>query len=273
MIQALSTLLPCCYLALVGLCAAAFVTSEERRYLLTRRGLLILTLGLHVGLIAARSAAVPGMPSMGGFTALSPLAFAIASLHAWFARVERGQAGSATITYAVACLLQLVSSAFAPLEVLPAHDRPALFYALHVSSVLVASAALAISGIDGVLYLTLYRQMRLRRFGPLFESLPSLDQLASRMRRAALFACLFLAIGVNAGIWWAHRAKVTGFSYQDPFVLGLIALMLHFGLVACSRRIPFLTARRASMAAVGGLILLVVSLGYSLLPQGFHWVN
>lgn len=273
MIQALSTLLPCLYLALVGLCGAAFMASEERRYLGARRTLLFLTLGVHAALFAARFTEVPGMPALSGFAALSPLAFSIAGLHAWFARVERGQAGSATITYGVAFLLQLLSSALAPLEVLPAHDRPALFYALHVSSALVASAALALSGIDGLLYLILYRQMRLRRFGPLFESLPSLDQLAARMRRAALFACLFLAVGVNAGIWWAHRAQVTGFSYRDPFVLGLIALMLHFGVVAFSRRIPLLTARRAAIAAVGGLGVLVISLGYSLLPRGFHWVN
>jgi hypothetical protein len=115
--------------------------------------------------------------------------------------------------------------------------------------------------------------MRRRRFGPLFDALPSLDQLARRMRRAAGFACLLLAVGVNAGIWWAHRADVPGFSYRDPFVLALIALMLHFGLVAASGFIPFLTARRASLAAVSGLALLLAALGYSLLPRSFHWVN
>ena len=273
MIQALSTLLPCLYLGLVGLCWSAFRAADETRLLGARRVLLLGVLAAHTALLAARFAAVPGMPFLGGFAALSPLALAIALLHAWFARVERGQAASAAITYAAAFLLQLLSSAFAPLEVIEAHARPPLFYALHVGSALIASAALAISGIDGVLYLMLYRQMRRRRFGPLFDALPSLDQLARRMRRAAGFACLLLAVGVNAGIWWAHRAEVPGFTYRDPFVLALIGLMLHFGLVATSGWIPFLTARRASLAAVSGLALLLAALGYSLLPRSFHWVN
>lgn len=52
----------------------------------------------------------------------------------------------------------------------------------------------------------------------------------------------------------------------------MFAICLHFGLIAFSKRIPGITANRASWAAVGGLILLLGALVASaLIPEAsFH---
>jgi hypothetical protein len=64
---------------------------------------------------------------------------------------------------------------------------------------------------------------------------------------------------------------VPGFSYTDPFVLVMLALVVHFGIVALSGRIPGLTARRAALAATGGLVLMVASLlVLQIARAGFH---
>jgi ABC-type uncharacterized transport system permease subunit len=117
-----------------------------------------------------------------------------------------------------------------------------------------------------------FRQMRRQRFGPSVERMPSLQTLASMMRRAALAGFVLLGVGVNCGIAWAHAAGVSGFHYGDPFVLTLIVLWLHFGAVAFSGRIPGFTARRASLAAAAGLSVFALVGVLTLVPHlTFHW--
>ena len=70
----------------------------------------------------------------------------------------------------------------------------------------------------------------------------------------------------------AHSRGVEGFGYTDSFVLSMFAICFHFGLIAFSKRIPGITASRASWAAVGGLTLLLGALVASaLVPEAsFH---
>lgn len=273
MIQALTAVLPAAYLAVTFLYLLDFLVAREGVLLRARRIGLVAVVALHAGLFAARTVAAGAFPQIGGWTSLSALALCLVSLHLWTtARVVHP--GTGLIVFGVATLLQLASSALAPLASLPADDRPWPFYLFHVGSILIASAALVLSGIYGGLYLALFRRMRQRRFGPLFENLPSLEELIRVTRRAALAAFALLAVGVNAGIWWAHSAAIEGFSYTDPMVLALLALLLHFGVVAFSGHIPGLTARRASWAAAGGFLLLVLSLvAVQVSRASFHWTN
>ncbi|QDU70050.1 cytochrome c biogenesis protein CcsA [Engelhardtia mirabilis] len=273
MIQALSTLLPVAYLTATFLYLLDFLVERQAVLWRVRLVALVGVLGLHVGLIAARAVAAGGFPHLGGWSALSALALCLVTLHLW-TTARAVHPGTSLIVFGVATLLQLVSSALSPVVTALADDRPLPFYLFHVGSILVASAALVLSGLYGLLYLALFRQMRRRRFGPLFSGLPSLDQIIHVTRRAALAAFVLLAIGVNAGIWWAHRAQVEGFSYADPLVLALLVLTLHFGLVAFSGRIPGLTARRASVAAAAGFMLLLISLvAVQLSRASFHWTS
>jgi ABC-type uncharacterized transport system permease subunit len=134
-----------------------------------------------------------------------------------------------------------------------------------------AAAALILSGVHGILYLLLYRQMRARRFGLLFAHLPDLDVLARMTRSSALSGFLFLTVGVNVGIAMAHAEKSEGFRYAQPEVLLSIVLWIHFGVIAFSRHIRGFSARRASFAAAGGLVALLLSLMLILFPGiSFH---
>ena len=51
----------------------------------------------------------------------------------------------------------------------------------------------------------------------------------------------------------------------------VMALWIHFGVIAFSGRIPGLNARRASYAALGGLLTLLVAIGVMAFPAlSFH---
>ena len=270
MIRFLTTTLPCLYLALAGMCAGAFFSAREARLSRTRWVLTALTIALHLGLLFARWQAAEGKPEFGGWHSLSPLALVVTLMFATLRKRETGSLGTGAVVFAIVFVLQWASSSFADPLAQTEQTRPAVFYLVHVASILVASAALMLSGIHGLLYLLLYRTMRQRKFGRVFDGLPSLSELARLMRWSAGIAFVWLLVGVNGGIWWAHTSAVPGFNYRDPLVLILVALMVHFGVIAASSSIPGLTARRASFAATLGLVALAISLGFALLPMGFH---
>lgn len=275
MIQLLTVLCPCLYLGLALLHAADFGSAGSLRHKTMERVVLGGALLAQVGLLASRFQEAGGVPALGGFVSLSALSLTVALMHVSLGNRsgENASGGTGMVVFGMVFGLQLLSSGFAPLDAGVPSDRPGAFYLLHVASILVASSALILSGAHGVLYLLLFRHMRKRQFGRWLDGLPSLGELARRMRRAAGIAFCFLAVGINGGIWWAHRANVQGFTYSDPLVIVLLVLTLHFGLVSFSRAIPGLTARRTATGAVGGMLLLLVSLAYSLVPGGFHWTS
>ena len=105
---------------------------------------------------------------------------------------------------------------------------------LHIVVMLLASAALVLSGVYGWLHLVQYRQMRRRAFGRLFRNLPSLELLSATTRRAALAGFVCLTIGLNVGIGLGHATPETAFRYTDPEVVLVMALWIHFGVIAFS---------------------------------------
>ena len=214
---------------------------------------------------------------------LSAVALCAAALFAVVARGSRASpdqdggglppshAGTGGVVLGVVFLLQLVASAFDPALLVPRAGGMGPFQVLHVATSALAAAALVLSGVHGILYLVLFRQMRERRFGPWFAHLPDLGVLARLTRSSALAGFLFLTVGMNVGIAMGHAEQAQGFRYSYPEVLLSILLWVHFGVIAFSRFIRGFSARRASVAAAGGLIALLLSLMLVLFPGlAFH---
>jgi ABC-type uncharacterized transport system permease subunit len=272
-IQLLSVVLPTAYVVVLVAHAHDFLAPSENRHTRWRRVYLYAALALHAGLFAAFAFEAGGMPHLDRLHVVSAIGLATGLLYALVGEgsggSRQGRAGVGLFVVGLVLALQLVASCFAPLAAVR-HEDDALFYALHVGLILLASASLALSGTYGGLYLLLYRQMRGRRFGPLFHSLPSLSELAALTRRASLVACVLLFGATNGGIAWAHARDVEGFSYTHPLVLTVLALCAHFLVVALSRRLPGMNPRRASLAAAVGFGVFVASLFAALAPGKFH---
>ncbi len=266
-IQALAVILPSGYLLLALLYAPPM--DERSRGGTWRRALVALVLITHLALFAMRWRVIGHFPVIDRWSVLSAEALVVVGLFAWI-RMTVKHSGTASIVFAAAFLLQLLASAFGALPVQPRVTPASPVLIVHVGTGLLAGATMLLSGLHGALYLLLYRQMRNKRFGTLTRALPDLELLARMTRGSALAGFVLLGVGLNVGIGWAHASSVTGFSYSDPFVLMMIAIWLHFGLVALSGRIPGLTARRASWAATAGIVVLVASALIAVLPLSFH---
>lgn len=268
-IQVLIVVVPPAYLATAILFGMAFAGARQPRLASpARRIAFALTLVAHGTLLALQARAAGGFPHVTTWLLVSAVAWTTALLFAtvsWRSQQETPGA----IVLGLVGLLQLVASALGPLAPLPGEGTA--FRYVHVGTSVVASAALILSGVYGSLHLLLYRQMRERRFGPLFRELPNLDLLAKMTRRSALAGFLFLTLGLNVGIWMAHRFATRGFQYEDPHVLLTLALWIHFGVIAFSSWIRGLTARRTSFAAAAGLLTLLLLMLLTLVPSfTFH---
>lgn len=269
-LQPIGVLLPVVYALAALLHGMAFAGPRAPEVRNLRISTLRAALLLHVLWFVVRGRIVGHFPVSDLWSTVSATALCTALLYAGIARWLK-HAGSGGIVLGFVFVLQLLASAFANYAPLPRAESPGLPQILHAATSVLSAAALVLSGLHGILYLVLFREMRERRFGALFDHLPNLEVLARMTRRAALAGFLGLTFGLNVGIWLAHRDQVAGFAYAEPEVLVSLALWIHFGVIAFSGSIRGFSARRASFAAAGGLVALLLSLLLVLLPgTSFH---
>tara|TARA_R110002072_G_scaffold136119_2_gene277985 strand:+ start:8155 stop:8982 length:828 start_codon:yes stop_codon:yes gene_type:complete len=269
-VQLLTVLLPTAYLLTAGLYGMAFAGDRMPRWAgITRRIALACTLVLHGSMFALHGLTTDAFPIHGSGLTLSSVVLATAlvfQLVSW--RISHPAAGSVLLVGLFA--LQLLASILSPMVATGRAVATDGIAASHILSMTFASAALLLSGVYAGLHVLVFRQMRARRFGPLFEELPDLDALAKLTRRSALAGFLALTVGLNVGIGLAH-ARREDFGYVDAQVISILVLWVHFGLIAFSRLLPGFTARRVSMAAMCGLAVLIVAFAFMILPDlSFH---
>ena len=269
--QALIVTLPALYLIAAFLYGMHFVNPREQRVLLPRRIAFASALLGHLALFWVQGRRFDTFPAWEAWTTLSMVTMAVTYLFAITSRsVPHG--GVAAIVLGMAAILQLAASSFGPMDAPGASGRSGTFYLFHALTSAAAAGALILSGLYGVLYLWVFRCMRRRQIGIFVRAMPSMRSLANLTRRAALAGFLLLAVGINFGIGWAHYKEVEGFGYTDPWVMAMILIWVHFGVVAFSHRIPGISAKRASIAATAGLTILLGAGLLTLIPEAsFHF--
>ncbi len=269
--QALTVFLPAAYLAAAFLYGLHFTAPAAPRVLRARRAVLAAALLAHPALFLVQAQRSGAFPAWDAWTTLSMVTGVVVWLFALTARrVPHGGVG--TLVLSAATLLQLAASGFGPLDPRPPPALSSSFYVFHALTSVAAAAALVLSGLYGGLYLAVFRRMRRHAIDAFVLGMPSLRALAGLTRRAALAGFLLLAVGLNFGIGYAHFESVAGFRYSDPWVLALILLWVHFGIVSFSHRIPGFSAWRASFAAAAGLTVLLCAGLLTLIPDlTFHW--
>lgn len=270
LLQALTVELPMLYLVAAIVHGMSFAGERAPRMSAWRRVIAVAILVMHSAWFIVYSERVQGFPIDGVGSAVSAVVLCTYVLQLVLARWT-GHGGSSAIVLSTLACGQLIASSVANLRALPHAGSDHLFGIVHVLTSVVSLAALVLSGIHGLLYIVLLRQMRERTFGVLFRGLPHLDILARMTRGAALTGFVGLTIGLNVGIWIAHRDFAGGFAYRAAEVAFSIFLWLYFGAIALSAFLPGFNARRASWAAAAGLALLVLSLALALVPGStFH---
>lgn len=111
-------------------------------------------------------------------------------------------------------------------ELIPRLQDP--WFAAHVILAIMGYTAFIVSAIYGVLYLALYRSLKRRTFGLIFQRLPALDLLSRMNAHAALFGLGCLSVAIGLGMALARNVEAS--FYRDPtFLQSLLTWVVYGG--------------------------------------------
>ncbi|GBD32895.1 hypothetical protein HRbin33_01871 [bacterium HR33] len=139
------------------------------------------------------------------------------------------------------------------------------WFVLHGGASLLGLALMAVAFAASALYLLQHRELKARRFGAIFQSLPPLEQL-DRLNHLALllgFPTLTLGIVLGAAYLGLRRAEGEGMLVGAGHLGWGLASWFMLGVLVLARAARRLGGRQA---AVGSIVLFgVIGLGYFLL--------
>lgn len=136
-------------------------------------------------------------------------------------------------------------------------EFPASLIAWHVVVILLGYLLFVMSFVFGALYLIQERNLKRKKWGPLYYRLPSLETLDLWSGRYVLLGFPLLTIGVGAGAVFAHLTWTT-FWQGDPKVIFTFLVWLIYGGYLLMRTVVGWGGRKAawwSVAGVAGLLI------------------
>ena len=236
----------CLYAGLLaGDCSAAFKKTAFRA--------LAALAALHFLALGCRAVALDRCPLIGGLELVSFLVFAIIVIYFIVERLT-GYQTPGIAALGLALVLQTIASSFWGYE--HGADQRLRPWAVHLH------AGLGIGGHAGFLtgatyalvYLTLYRQIKTRRLGRLWERLPPLETMQRMSVWALRLGLCSLTAAIAIGL---ARAWRDGLNPQPLWTSG-VSWLLFGALLGIGRRLPLSGMRFAAAAACAALVDLVL---------------
>jgi ABC-type uncharacterized transport system permease subunit len=229
---------------------------------------LLSTAALHALYIGLLAAAYGHHPMANVFEVLTIIALALVLVYLTVEHRQKNKSTGVFILPAV-FLLQLISAVW----IQPSRDiNPILkdtLFGLHTGSIALGYAAFFLSAVYGLMYVLLFRALRRKTFGLIFERLPSLDVLARMTMGAVLVGFIFLTFAMLFGAMWAS-GQIDGY-WRDPKFVMTLLVWLVYGLSLVSHYLLKWTARRVVSVALMAFALMVFSiLAVNLIFTSFH---
>ncbi|HEU4394967.1 MAG TPA: cytochrome c biogenesis protein CcsA [Planctomycetota bacterium] len=221
----LNALLPLLYLGLAGTYALLLARDHPRA---RRVGPAILrgTVVLHLGAVVLAGIAGGRHPVGNRSELLSLVALAVAASYAWV-EARRRNPYTGVFPLSLAFALQAWSwLARVEQPVVPEILKDPLF-AWHSGAAAVAMAALSVGAVYGVLFLVMYRLLKVGLVGEFAMRMPSLDVLADMSLHAVEVGFVALTLAVGLGDIWVSRTP--GMSLADPKVWATFAVWAVYG--------------------------------------------
>jgi len=133
----------------------------------------------------------------------------------------------------------------------------------HIIPLFLGYASFTVSFIFSVMYLTQERQLKKKSFGPLFESLPSLETLDALMWKTITLGFPLLTIGLVSGTVWAKTSNILGLLwYLDPKVtLGALTWLIYAAILHLRLGASFHGTRVAIVTIAGFVIVILTFIG------------
>jgi ABC-type transport system involved in cytochrome c biogenesis permease subunit len=165
--------------------------------------------GLHAAYLVVSTIAFRHVPIANVWEAFTLLAFALGTVYLvleW----QHDDRATGVFMLSLPLLFQIVASAFAvhSHEVDPILKSP--LFGVHVTSAMIGYAAFSLAAVYGTLYILLYRELKKKRMGLVFQRLPPLESLSRLNVNALVFGWGTLTLAIVVGIGWAAILKASG---------------------------------------------------------------
>ena len=235
----------------------------------SKRLFLFLTLIFHFFYLLLRTIEFNHPPITNVFEIFTVLAFSISFAY-FILELVTDIRGTGPFIIVFSILFQIISTLFIEdltevKEVLRSN-----LLGIHVISALIGYAGITISAVYGVLYLILYKEIKLNKFGLIFNRLPSLDILERLSFIAAIIGFVLLTITIVIGIIWLPKA-FTQYSYLDPKLIGTFAVWLLYGIGLLNKFLGKWRGRKLIILAIIGFVIAICStILTNFLAKSFH---
>jgi len=146
---------------------------------------------------------------------------------------------------------------------------------VHIIPIFLGYASFTVSFILSLMYLTQEKQLKAKRFGPLFENLPSLETLDALMWKTITFGFPLITIGLVTGTIWAKTSNILGeLWYLDPKVLlGVLTWLVYAALLHLRLGASFHGTKVACITIAGFLVVLLTYIGPFLMGSKHAYVK
>lgn len=230
------------------------------------------TVTVHLTFVVLLSAHFSRVPVATLPEALNLMALSVAVTYLYVERIEQHRSTGVFILPLVVAL-QLASSALLPHSnpgALPqSHLFESSFFGLHAIAAILGYTAFAVGAVYGLMYVLLYRALKAKNFGLMFDRLPSLDVLTKMMFGATFLGWLFLTVAIGLGVGMS-MGQLPEF-FLDPKFLSTIAVWVVYGAgVLTWYALNWRGARAVYFSLAGFVFALVAMLGSAFFWRSFH---
>jgi ABC-type transport system involved in cytochrome c biogenesis permease subunit len=267
-IHTINIILPIFYFCTLAVYFYDFIKGEKKLVNI-KRVFLFITLFLHLIYIVLRTIAFDHPPITNVFEIFTILSITIAFSY-FLVELVSDIRGTGPFIIILSFLFQLISSLFIQ-DLTEVKDvlRSNLL-GIHVISALLGYSGFTISAVYGFLYLILYKDIKLNKFGLIFNRLPNLEVLERLSLYSAVIGFIALTIAIIIGVIWLPIA-FPDFSYLDPKLVGTLLVWLLYAIGITSKVLGKWRGKRLVILSVSGFIVAILSTILSnFLAQSFH---
>ncbi|HEX2866809.1 MAG TPA: cytochrome c biogenesis protein CcsA [Ignavibacteriales bacterium] len=267
-VKILNFLLPVLY-GLTFLVYLYDFVKEKNRFSNSKRIFLFVTLIFHTFYLLARTIDFNHPPITNVFEIFTVLAFAISCSY-FILELLTDIRGTGLFIIVFSLIFQLISSCFIQdlTEVREVLRNRML--GLHVISALLGYSGITISAVYGLLFWILYKEIKLNKFGLIFERLPSLEKLEQLSYYSVVIGFVLLTIAIVIGAVWLPQA-FPNFNYFDPKLIVTGFVWLLYGLGILSKTVGGWSGKKVIVFSIAGFCLAIFSiLLTNFLAKSFH---
>ena len=240
-----------CYVGAAALAAAPFARPVRAP---VRGVCTVLALGVasHLAGLAALAIEVGHLPLIGFAPALSFAGFLLAAT-LLLAELAAREVSLALIAAPMAALPTTIANIIGIREAAETGGTQGVWLASHILLGFVGIAAFATAAAAGAVYLVQRRELKARRFGPLFRIVPPLATLDRVNHVAALAGWLGLTLGVVLAVSYSVAYR----RLDVPQIVWGMAAWIAVSAIAMGRVVGGWQARRAALVSSVSFLLVV----------------